>query len=458
MEYVNVRDAAARCLMEIRERQTYVSTAVDHWIERFPDTISARDKALFTHLVYTTLTHESAIVFRIDRVAKQPLRRMKPYIAATLEVAAAQLFYDDRIPVRAAIHEAVELVKHSRYRQLFGFVNGVLRAVLRAEETLEWPSDPLERLSIIYGLPIVLIQEWIGAYGLEMAEDLCRRLNTESGLTVRCNTLKNTPDQVLAALEEIPGQGQILPSALCPWMFRLQSGSDLKHWRLITEGRLVVQNESAALAAMLTLAAPGMKILDLCAAPGGKSTMMAQMMHDQGQIISCDIYDHKVERVRAQAERMGITCIEAVLQDGTSLRQDWIETFDAVLVDAPCSGWGIVRNKPDIRLNRSTEDHQALETLQRDLLRTAQQYVRPGGRLVYSTCTLRPAENEAQTAWFSESFPQFAPQDPQKDLPTLDLCDTIKDGHHGIIVLPEPQGADGFYLAAWTKNGREGLA
>ncbi|MCR5006864.1 MAG: 16S rRNA (cytosine(967)-C(5))-methyltransferase RsmB, partial [Clostridiales bacterium] len=399
-----------------------------------------------------------AIAYRIDRVAKRPLRTMKPYIAATLEVAAAQVFYDDRIPDRAAIHEAVELVKHSRYQQLSGFVNGVLRAVLRAEETLEWPSDPAERLQVMYALPDVLVQEWIDTYGLERAEDLCRRLDTESGLTVRCNTLKNTPEEVLAALKKIPDQDRILPSVLCPWMFRLQSGADLKHWPLITEGRLVVQNESAALAAMLTQAAPGMKVLDLCAAPGGKSTMMAQMMQDQGQIISCDIYDHKVERIRAQAERMGITCMEAVLQDGTSLRQDWIETFDAVLVDAPCSGWGIVRNKPDIRLNRSVEDHQTLEALQRDLLRTAQQYVRPGGRLVYSTCTLRPAENEAQTAWFSESFPGFASRDPQKDLPTLDLCDTIKDGHHGIIVLPEPQGADGFYLAAWTKNRQEGQA
>ncbi|MCR5006866.1 MAG: 16S rRNA (cytosine(967)-C(5))-methyltransferase RsmB, partial [Clostridiales bacterium] len=399
-----------------------------------------------------------AIAYRIDRVAKRPLRTMKPYIAATLEVAAAQVFYDDRIPDRAAIHEAVELVKHSRYQQLSGFVNGVLRAVLRAEETLEWPSDPAERLQVMYALPAVLVQEWIDTYGLERAEDLCRRLDTESALTVRCNTLKNTPEEILTALEMIPGQEGITPSVLCPWMFRLKSGADLKHWPLITEGRIVVQNESAALAAMLTQAAPGMKVLDLCAAPGGKSTMMAQMMQDQGQIISCDIYDHKVERIRTQAERMGITCIDAVLQDGTVLRQDWIEAFDVVLVDAPCSGWGIVRNKPDIRLNRSAEDHQTLEKLQKELLQTAQHYVRPGGRLVYSTCTLRPAENEAQTALFSESFPRFAPQDPQKDLPTLDLCDTIKDGHHGIIVLPEPLGADGFYLAAWKKNVEEGRA
>ena len=452
MDSFNVREQAARCLMEIRARKAYISAAVDRWIERFPASVSARDKALFTHLVYTVLTRESAITYRIDRVAKRPLRTMKPYIAATLEVAAAQIFYDDRIPERAAINEAVELVKHSSYKALAGFVNGVLRAVVRAEETITWPKDLVERLSILYSLPDFLIKEWIHAYGEAQAEDLCQRLSSESVLTVRCNTLKETPEQLREALESFLGRDQVTPSPLCPWMFRLKSGADLKHWPMITEGRLVVQNESAALAAVLTKAAPGMKVLDLCAAPGGKSTMMAQMMEDQGQIISADVYQHKVERIQTQAARMGIACIEAVLQDGTLKREDWIEAFDVVLVDAPCSGWGIVRNKPDIRLNRSEEDHRTLETLQRDLLTLAQAYVRPGGRLVYSTCTLRPAENEAQTEWFLKNFPQFTAADLQKDLPTLDLCDMIKDGLGGIIVLPEPQGADGFYLAAWNKE------
>ena len=452
MDSFNVREQAARCLMEIRSRKAYVSAAVDRWIERFPASVSARDKALFTHLVYTVLTRESAITYRIDRVAKRPLRTMKPYIAATLEVAAAQIFYDDRIPDRAAINEAVELVKHSSYKALSGFVNGVLRAAERAESTIEWPSDLVERLSVMYSLPDFLIREWIWAYGEEQAEDLCQRLSSDSILTVRCNTLKDTPEQMQEALEILLGEDQVIPSALCPWMFRLKTGADLKHWSLITEGRLVVQNESAAMAALLSKAGPGMKVLDLCAAPGGKSTMMAQMMEDQGQIISVDVYQHKVERIQAQAARMGITCIEAVLQDGTIQREDWVEAVDVVLVDAPCSGWGIVRNKPDIRLNRSEEDHQTLETLQRDLLTQAQAYVRPGGRLVYSTCTLRPAENEAQTAWFLKSFPQFTTADLQKDLPTLDQCDMIKDGLGGIIVLPEPQGADGFYLAALIKK------
>ena len=452
MGQVRVREAAARCLMEIRSGKAFVSAAVDRWIEGALKDADARDKALFTHLVYTALTHESAIAYRIDHVSKRPLRSMKPYIAATLEIAAAQIFYDDRIPDRAAIHEAVELVKHSAMQSLSGFVNGVLRAAVRAEDTLEWPKDPLERMTVLYGLPDSLIREWTAAYGAEQAEDLCRRLDSDTVLTVRCNTLKDSPAHVQEELEQTIGKDQVRPSSLSPWMFRLGTGADLKHWPLITEGRLVVQNESAALAALLTLARPGMRVLDLCAAPGGKSTLMAQMMEDQGQIISADLYPQKVERIRRQAELMGIHCIEAVQQDGTQARGDWTGAFDVVLVDAPCSGWGIVRNKPDIRLHRSEEDHGDLEALQRELLDRAQAYVRPGGRLVYSTCTLRPGENEEQTRWFSANYPQFQSTDPQKDLPILGLCDTIMDDHGGLVVLPEPGGLDGFYMAAWQKK------
>ncbi len=456
----NARKEAAQCLQEILSQNGYSTIVIDRRIQKYPPSVDYRDKALVTHLVYNTLSHLRRIDHLIDAWSKVPVRKMKPFIAAVMRITCEQMLYDERIPDRAAIHEAVEIVKNSPLRSLSGFVNGVLRAMERGglQDTL--PPDPVQAQAILYSLPDAVLEEWVRDYGQEEAFALAAVLAEEPCLQIRCNTLRTDPQALLEELVNQPGAVGARISETCPWILKLDHADGMAAWPAIREGRMVVQNESSVLAAMATLAAPDSRILDMCAAPGGKSTCMAQMMEDRGRIVSCDLYAQKVETVQAQSRRMDLHCLEARLQDGCQFVPEWEQAFDTVLLDAPCSGLGILRSKPDIRWNRAEADFTELPELQRRLLANAARYVRPGGRLVYSTCTLRAAENERQAHWFLTHFPEFAPADLQKDLPILGICDTIKGTYAQIpatdagwcTIRPQEGGRDGFFIAAFTKE------
>ena len=460
----NAREEAALALEAVLEQKGYSTIVLDRRIQAYPPSVDSRDKALVTRLVYGALSHRLTLDAVLDHYSRTPVRKMKPYVACTLRIALEQMLFEDRIPDRAAINEAVENVKHSRYKGLSGFVNGVLRAIVRDGKQIPLPEDPVERLSIKYSLPATMIRGWSAAYGQEMAEELCIRLSTEPRVCVRCNTLKTTPEALKKELIQKLGAEGVRDAGTLPELFYLERAEDLGNWPALVEGRMVVQNESAALAAALTLVKPGDQVLDLCAAPGGKSTMMAQRMLDQGRIISCDIYEHKIRLIQNQARTLGMTCIEACLHDGLEYEPSWEEAFDVVLLDAPCSGLGILRSKPEIRWNRSEKDEQELEELQYRLLQNAARYVRPGGRLVYSTCTLRAEENEWQMQRFLQEHSNFSEADVEKDLPSTAICDNIHNNYalmpeKGLpesggwrVILPEAKGRDGFFIAACIKK------
>lgn len=449
----NARKEAVECFLDIMEQQGYSSIVLDRRIRQYPPSVSSKDKALVTNLVYTTLTHCITLDALLDRYSKTPVRRMKSYIAAVLRISCAQLMYFDKIPQRAVIHEAVELVKHSAYRGLSGFVNGVLRAIQRNGCRMELPGDPLERLSIQWSIPMYMLRLWETAYGLETAALLARRSVDRKPVSVRCNSLCITPGQLQEELEQQLGQERVRRSPVCDAVFYLDTAENLRTWEAMKKGHMMVQDESSVLAALATGVRPGMQALDMCAAPGGKSMCMADMMENQGRIVSCDIHEHKLELIRQNAEHLGITCVHPMLRDGTLPVPEDRERYDAVLLDAPCSGLGILRSKPDIRYHHKEADIDELSSLQRTLLCQAQQYVKPGGRLVYSTCTITPQENERNAAWFLREFPNFIMGNLEKDLPTLHLCDTIKDSRKPgwCTILPQEAGRDGFFIATFTK-------
>ena len=302
-----------------------------------------------------------------------------------------------------------------------------------------------------------MVRLWVKDYGEETAKEIADRCQGHRPLIVRCNTILCDPDQLEEELVQILGKEHVRRSSVSDWIFYLDGAENLGSWEPMKKGHMIVQDESSALAALAAGAKPGMKVLDMCAAPGGKSACMAACMENQGVIRSCDIHEHKLELIRENASRLGIHIMEPCLRDGTVLVEEEIEQNDVVLLDAPCSGLGIMRSKPDIRWNRKPEDIQELAMLQRQLIENAVLYVKPGGRLIYSTCTITKQENEENAQWLLDQYPNFAMGNLEKDLPTIGLCDMIKDSRKEgwCTILPMENGRDGFFIASFTKNVSE---
>ena len=412
--------------------------------------IKEQDRRFFTSLVYTTLQHLPTIDAVIAAHSKTPLTKIKPYLLVCLRMGICQLKYMEGVPDRAAIHETVEVVKQSRYRGLAGFVNGVLRAAQRSGLAYPMPiltQEPVKALGLQYDMPDWIVERWLESYGREQTEKLLQKMQMPGCVCLRANTLR-------APIEEIGRQIQlktpVRQSEAVKEAFYAEHVGDISQWSLYQQGMIAVQDESSMLAALATGVKPGDTVLDLCAAPGGKSTFMAQMMQNQGRIVSRDLHAHRVKLIQENAERLGVSILQAEVSDATCARQEDAEHYDVVLLDAPCSGLGILRSKPDIKLHHSLEDEKQLTELQRQMLIVAAAAVKPGGTLVYSTCTLNHRENEDQIQWFLKNEPNFLLTDLENRLPTLPECDRLWNKY--LTLWPQVNGHDGFFVACMKKR------
>ena len=448
---VNIRKEAALSLQEILDEGGYSSIVLQQHLRAWPET-EERDRRLYTSLVYTTLDHLPTVEAGLAAWSSVPLRKMKPWIRNCLRLGLAQLLYMDKIPASAAVHETVELVKQSPYRGLAGFVNGVLRGALRAGLQVPQPDpvrQPLEAMSLRYDMPIWIVRLWQQAYGTETAEMLLRRSQGEKPLCCRVNTIKNEPDKLYEQLTEMLGPERVRRSEILPEALYLQYSGDITQWAPYRDGLLSIQDESSMLAATAAGARPGDRVLDLCAAPGGKSVVMAQQMRDRGEIRSLDLHPHRVALIQKNVERLGLHCIHPAATDGTAPESVEEAAYDVVLVDAPCSGLGILRSKPDIKYHRAPQEQAELTALQGQLLRNAARGVKAGGRLAYSTCTINPDENEKQVEAFLAENPTFELVDLEKELPILPECDRLLKKY--LLLYPQPKGRDGFFVAVMKR-------
>lgn len=447
---IDMRKEAALALEEILYRGGYSSLIVNQHLKAFPATVSELDRRFFTGLVYTTLIHLISIDAIIETYSKVPLKKLKPYLLICLRLGICQLRYMDGTPDRAAIYQTVELVKQSRYHALAGYANGVLRTAQRKACVFPMPDserEPVKALSLQYDMPEWIVQKWIKDYGRLQAEGLLQRMAEPGMVCVRVNTLKISPEE---AREKLAGQTEVWQGILPEALYVRHTG-DISKWELYKDGQITVQDESSMLAAWAVGAQPGERVLDLCGAPGGKSTFMAQLMQDQGYISCRDLHPHRVQLIEENQKRMGLSCIHAEAADGCVPRPEDKEAYDRVLLDAPCSGLGILRSKPDIKLHHTPEQEKELVQLQRQLLQTAASAVRPGGILVYSTCTLSKCENDDQIEWFLKKNSQFTVQSLEKRLPSLPECDRLWTKY--LTLWPQKNGHDGFFVAALKKKG-----
>ncbi|WP_251316925.1 16S rRNA (cytosine(967)-C(5))-methyltransferase RsmB [Flintibacter muris] len=408
--------------------------------------LDSRDRALATQLCFGVLQNRLLLDFYLSHFSSLPLKRMEGKVVEALRLGAYQMLFLEKIPHSAAVNTSVELTrKHCKNPRAAGMVNGILRSLERNLEQLPAipQTEPAAYLSTLYSHPEWLVQEFLTAIGTEETARLLAANNTQAPITAMVNTTKTTVEKLAEALE---GEGvQTQPH---PWLadcLILSKTGNLERLAAFREGLFYIQDPASKLAALALDPQPGMQVLDCCAAPGGKSFACAIQMEDRGEVISCDLHPHKKKLIQAGADRLGLTGITPMTADGKVFRPEWESSFDRVLVDAPCSGLGVIRKKPDIRY-KDPSPLAGLPGVQRAILDNAARYVKPGGALVYSTCTLLRRENEDVVRGFLSDHPEYRTE-------AFRLPEHVGDGGVGMLTLwPHRQGTDGFFISKLRKE------
>lgn len=442
----NARCAAVTALLRIHEQGGYSNIVLEELPEQLSLPIQQRANAL--RLVYGVIERRLTLDYLLNKLSSTPVKKMSPLVREILRVGAYQLCYMDSVPAFAAINESVSLARSMGAARLTGFVNGVLRSVQRESERLLCELQNTDKgREIRYSCPRGLIRAWEQAYGEQVTERLLTHLNDAPPAYIRVNTCRVTTEDFCARLKAndiafAPVDG--LPDALCissTQAFHQLSGE--------MSDQFYYQDLASQWCCYALGAQPNERIADVCAAPGGKSFTVAQYMHNTGVIESSDLYEHKCHTISRRAKELGIDCVTVSCCDASKEpSQERLGTYDRVICDAPCSGLGVIRRKPEIRY-KDLQEFVELPSLQLTILSQAAKLVREGGTLQYSTCTLRPEENEQVVEAFLRDHPEFQP----KLLP-LDTCFT-KSGlplSHQITLFPHIHGTDGFYIAAMVKR------
>jgi len=428
---------AATALLQAERRGAWSNLSLDTHLRRhrLPPADAAFAGALFYGAIERRLTLDACIATH----SSQRPGKLSPQVLCALRLGVYQLLYM-QIPDHAAVGESVELVRKLGKGQAAGFVNGVLRAFLRGGKQIPLPESGslAERLSVEYSCPTPLVEILIDEHG----EDTTRRFLAESlgrpPVAVRVNTLRTDPHTLAARLER---EGvKSAPHTDLPGCLLLESTGAIAGLPSFREGLFHVQDVSSQLCVAALGLKPGMRVLDVCAAPGGKTFTAAQIMENRGEIVACDLHEKRVGLISRRAQEMGISCITAICRDMSTHHPD-LGSFDAVLCDLPCSGYGVIRRKPEIKY-KTPDEFANISTVQYNILESSAQYCREGASLLYSTCTFNPAENSGVTNRFALEHPDFSPRSLGGLL-----------GEETSRTLLGEYGGDGFYLAAFRKAG-----
>jgi 16S rRNA (cytosine967-C5)-methyltransferase len=403
--------------------------------------LDSRDAALATRLCFGVLQNKLLLDFYLKKFSTVSLSRMENRVLNALRLGVYQLAFLTRVPPSAAVNESVNMVKkYSKNPRSPGLVNGILRAVARNRDCLPVidGADPEEYLSIRYSHPVWLVRMFLDALGKEEAERLLEANNGEPPTVAQVNTIRTQTSEVLDELREAGVSAEAHP--WLPDCITLTGSGNLEQLDCFRTGKIYIQDAGARLAILAAGPEPGMRVLDACAAPGGKSFAAAISMEDRGEIISCDIHAHKKKLIESGAARLGLTSIRTAILDARAPIADWVHAFDLVIADVPCSGLGIIRKKPDIRY-KDPQPLKDLPNVQRAILENVSSYVRPGGCLLYCTCTLLDRENGAVVDAFLVSHSEFS-------LEPFQLPGPAGTQESGMITLwPQRHGTDGFFIA-----------
>lgn len=440
------RSLAYEVLYEVIENGAYANLALDKAL--FSCTLSPVDKKFATELVYGTLKYQRHLDHVLSFYVKRDLKITDRSAKLILEMSAYQMLFMDRVPAHAIINEAVDLIKALDKVHLASFINGTLRSLDREEAFILWPDkkNKTKYLALYYSFPEWIVDVFMMCGKAKGAEAMCKYFNAPSALWIRTNTLKTSRE---ALRERLLEEGiETIVSKKTPEGLLLKNAGSLRDLASFSNGEFIVQDESSMLVAHALSPKKGERILDVCAAPGGKTTHIATLMEDVGTVVACDLHEHRLELILQNAKKLGLTMIETKAQDATKLPKEWNNTFDRVLVDAPCSGLGVLNRRADARLRKHRYQVTELVKIQEDILDKAASALKVGGTLVYSTCTITKEENEQQVAHFLQKHPEFYLDESLKeDLPNvLGVEGGMKQ------FLPHIDGVDGFFIARFIKR------
>jgi 16S rRNA (cytosine967-C5)-methyltransferase len=420
---------------------------VDRLLAQARERLDARDSAFLLELVYGVLRNRALLDWTLDQFSLHPVEKTDVRTRNILRLGAYQMLFLDRVPVSAAVNTAVDLAKEHGNKH--GYVNGLLRGMDRKRSTVTYPEsgDPVVRLSILYSHPAWLVKRWVSRYGIEMTETLLRENNRPALLTIRTNALRTTRSALRTALE---AEGvQVDETSRTPDGLNILSSPQwLRTLQAYREGWFMVQDQAAQLISLLLTPQPGETILDACAAPGGKATHLAELMHNRGTVVALELDTSRIAMIRENSRRLGTTIISPIQGDASTYHAG---VYDRILIDAPCSGLGVLRRHPDGRWNkveRTVIEHTAL---QKRILENCAGLLRPGGTLVYATCTTEPEENDDIIARFlAGPGCSFSIEDPRPFLPKEAAA--LVDAEGRFRSFPQAPEMDGFFGVRLVKR------
>ncbi len=446
---MTAREAALFVLYETEAKDGYLNLVFAETLKK--NAFSKADTAFLKELVFGVYREKLLLDFVIRTHSSLRLKKIDPRILNLLRMGVYQIYFMDKIPDHAAVSECVTIAKKCARGKVPGFVNAVLRGVLRDFEKskeIDFSSlknDKVKFLSTKYSYPEPLTEFFINTFP-DRAESIMAAGNMAPPLCVRVNTLKITRDELKEKFLSLGIEAEDTPFTDCG--LYLSKADEAA--RKTLSSLFTVQDQSSQLAALSLAPEKGDTVLDLCSAPGGKTTHLAELMEDEGKIFAFDLYEKRLESVKKSAERLSLTSIKTKAHDTTVFMPEFLEKADKVLLDVPCSGLGIIRRKPDIKYKENITDFSSLLETQKKILSVAQKYVKPGGVLVYSTCTVNPLENREQILWFLKEFPDFKIDPIVSSHITGDLK---KQAESGMLELfPDTENSDGFFVCRMKKQ------
>ena len=425
---VNPREAAMTALYKIEVDGAYSTKAI---IDASTNT-DGRDKAFVNELVMGVLRNKLRIDYTIQAFSKIKLKKLSPKVHQILRCGVYQLLFMDKVPVSAACNEAVKLASKHAHSAAKGYVNGVLRSISRNLDMLPEPSndDAAEKISVLYSCPKWLVEKLISQFGIDTTEAILKDSLLPHPVMIRANRTKTNPEELIKILDEEGISASHGDEEDC---LIVTGAIDVNSSKAYKGGLYTLQNINSMRAAYALSPKSGETVIDLCSAPGGKTTHIAELMGNKGRVIAFDVHPHKINLIERAAERLGLTCVEAMVHNSENPIDELKKTADRVLADVPCSGIGVIHKKPDIKWNRQTEDIDALYIIQKNILNSAATYVKNGGTLVYSTCTILREENTDIIEEFLKTHDDFEKQSEN-------------------LYLAHETGGSGFYICSLKRK------
>lgn len=446
---LNLREMALEILLETEKNGAYPNVLLKQTLDKYLY-MEKQERAFLTRLVEGTVERKLTLDYYLNSVSKTPVNKMKPVIRCIMRMAAYQMFYMDSVPESAACNEAVKLAQKKGFSALKGFVNGVLRNLSRQKDTISIPEEtkqPVKALSVQYSVPEWLVEKVIKDYGMEAAKNMFASLYENVGATtIRVNQSRISTEECAKLLKKEGVHVEKAPYV--EYALEISGYDSLGFLDSFAEGYFQVQDVSSMLVGLAADPKEGDHIIDVCAAPGGKSIHAADLLKGTGSVEARDLTDYKVSLIQENIDRCGFQNIQAKRADACVLDETSRECADVVIADLPCSGLGVLKKKSDIKYRITQEQIEELVVLQRQILQNAVTYVKPGGTLVYSTCTIAKEENDSQVDWILENLPL--------ELVSLEGCISVellknKEREGCLQLLPGREKTDGFFLAKFRK-------